>query len=375
MIVAGGIYQETCVYPPSQILCGSGGRAALALSGLIPALELHAFQPASVADEVFSNFEPFGIDVHLYPASHRLSFHYLHPLARPRIAPVPLPNSGVVEIGGDLALRFGCLEGSFRVVSETAVFDPQSAVAPESFQTNGSSAKRLAVVLNRSELRATTDTGDLHQGAAILRARDGADVVVVKSGPSGAYIFEGGGAPAAVPAFAAQAIHKVGSGDTFSAAFAYYWGHQKLRPAEAARLASLHTADYVETRRLQFAASPASRAPMINAERRRTVVWIDRAGASAAWLCSEASAGLADLGIDTRVHSGTFNAGLDLEPADDAVLVLATSGAASALAASQHIRGSPKKVVLYAEPPSSSVGTIADVHFDLATALYDVAWA
>jgi len=377
MIVAGGIYSEVCVAPPSTSLFGSGGRAALALTGLIKAVELHAFQPARLADEVYPNFEPFGVDVHLYPSSDRVHFHYLHPLARPRISPIPLPAAGSVGVQGKAILRFGCLEGDFRVVGEMAVYDPQTAVAPVPFRANGSAAKRLAIVLNRAELRAVTAVSDMAAAAQSLCEKDGAEVAVVKAGPNGAYVFESGILIGQIPAYEASAIHKVGSGDTFSAAFAYYWMHSGQSALESVRLASLHTAEYVETRRAVFRADVVERQPLVRAPGTSALVALGRHGASGQWLLDEAMSGLWDLGVDARVHEGELaNAPESLR--DGEVLLLLDPGARAGPVAKKCV---PKgqRVVAYCEASlgeiSAAAATVLDVKAELAAALYAVAWA
>lgn len=377
MIVAGGIYSEVCVAPPSHSLFGSGGRAALALTGLTPSVDLHAFQPARLADEVFPNFEPFGVAVHLYPCADRIHFHYLHPLARPRISPIPLPTAGTVEIEGAKVLRFGCLEGDFRTVAGMAVYDPQSAVAPASFRANGSKAERLAIVLNRAELRAATETSEMSAAASRLREIEGAEIIVVKAGPDGAYIQSHDGLVGHVPAYEASAIHKVGSGDTFSAAFAYYWMQAGQSAVEAVQLASLHTAEYVETRRAIFGPDPAKRRPKKRFAEVSALVVLGREGASARWLLDEALSGLWDLGVTTRIYPGTVaDAARDLRK--DEVLLLLDPGPALSRAA-EVLKPFGQRVIAYCEQSSGDnvepEASKVEIKRELASALYAVAWA
>ena len=377
MIVTGGIYSEICVAPPSHSLFGSGGRAALALTGLTPSVDLHAFQPAKLADEVFPNFEPFGVAVHLYPCADRIHFHYLHPLARPRISPIPLPAAGTVEIEGAKVLRFGCLEGDFKTVAGMAVYDPQTAVAPVAFRANGSTAERLAIVLNRAELRAATGLSEMSAAVSHLREVEGAEIVVVKAGPDGAYVHSDEGLVGHVPAYEASAIHKVGSGDTFSAAFAYYWMQAGKSAIEAVQLASLHTAEYVETRRAIFGADPAMRKPQTRSAEVSALVALGREGASARWLLDEAVSGLGDLGVATRVHPGTIaDAASDLRRGE--VLLLLDPG--TALKDATDVLGTASRsIIVYCEAASdvdaAIKGVTLEIKRELASALYAVAWA
>jgi hypothetical protein len=381
MIVAGGVYLETCSTPASSLLMGSAGRAALALVGLTDRIRLHAFQPHERALEVYPNFEPLGIEVMLHPSPARIAFHYLYPLARPRISPVPLPESGTVEVTGKTVLRFGCLEGDFRVNAVRAVYDPQSAVAPSPFGQNGSRAERLAIVLNRAELRETARQAELESAARFVLERDGAEVVVVKSGPVGAYILARGEPMQHVPAFESRAVHKVGSGDIFSAAFTYYWASLDMPAAEAAKLASLHAADYVESRLLPLQTPPSDRSPMQVRSAGGVLVWASPVGASGRWIHDEAMSALRDIAPGSLSLLTLAEAG---QPAPETpfhtVLILAQALEANAMAYASKARARGQAVVVYLETASDqqcrsleALGCIMEA--DLATALYRATWA
>lgn len=372
MIVAGGVYLEHCVAPPSDSLLGSAGRAALGLSGLTSGVELHTFFPAQFADQVPANFEPFGVKVRMYSSPSRVGFQYLHPLARPRVYPIPLPKAGTVDISGDVVLRFGCLEGDFRVKARSVVYDPQTATAPILFTENGSTAERLALILNRAELFALTGVDDLSAAAEGLLQRERAAVIVVKSGPAGAFVFAEG-ARYHVPAFESRGVFKIGSGDVFSAAFAHYWAEQNYAPEVAARLASLHVAEYVETRRLIFV-PPRERAPLTARSVSKIGVWCKGQGASNLWLKDEILTALGDLGLIAESIESLVDWPFN-------VLFIALSGADGVLddliAIARKYR---TPIVAYGENPDADqcarfLGDGVSLHTDLATALYRAAWA
>jgi hypothetical protein len=381
LIVAGGVYLEVCVSPESISLFGSGGRAAMGLANLSPKVQLHSFQPAAMADDIFANFEPFGIDVHLYPTSDRIAFKYLFPLGRPRITPVPLPQAGTVAVSGDVVLRFGCLEGDFKVDADRAVFDPQSGVRPEAFSANGSRARRLAVVLNRFELRAATGAGTVEDGVAALMTHHGAEVVVVKRGPDGARVFARDAPLVTVPAFQTQAIYKVGSGDIFSAAFAHYWAEVGLAPGEAARLASLHTADYVENRLLPLRSPPSERPEVRVAPQRTMTVAFVIAGASGSWLRDEVVVALADLSIIPRVVE--VRAPHEWPPdgtTPDTLLVIAQTPEPALTSLLQAARSAQIPTFAYVENLSPTTSAEWErlgvgIEQDLTSALYRAAWS
>ena len=279
----------------------------------------------------------------------------------------------MVEIEGPRVLRFGCLEGEFKAVAGMAVYDPQTAVAPAAFRANGSTAERLAIVLNRAELRAVTGVSEVSAAASLLREVDGAEIVVVKAGPDGAYVHSDAGLVGHVPAYEASAIHKVGSGDTFSAAFAYYWMQAGKSAVEAAQLASLHTAEYVETRQAVFGADPAMRRPQTRSREVSALVALGREGASARWLLDEAVSGLWDLGVATRVHLGSIaDAASDLRHGE--VLLLLDPGAA--LQGEVEVLGTLEgRVIAYSEVNVEAEASTVTIKTELVTSLYAVAWA
>jgi sugar/nucleoside kinase (ribokinase family) len=79
-----------------------------------------------------------------------------------------------------------------------------------------------------------------------LAKQQGAEVVIVKMGPEGAFVWTNTGT-SQVPAFRTNRVWKIGSGDCFVAHFANAWMHEQLTPAAAAEKASKATAYYCET--------------------------------------------------------------------------------------------------------------------------------
>ena len=233
MIVAGGIYQERCLAPNYSALLGSAGRAAAALAQLSSDVCLHGFYPASFTQDALFAFAPYGVTTVLHESSAVVGFEYLHPLSSPRIYPTPLPTAQTADVTGDVILRFGCLEGDFRVVGRRVTYDPQSGSAPERFRANGSVAESLALVLNLNELGLMAGNGDVAAAVNRLRDVEQANVVVVKMGVDGALVFDGASQPVKIPAYRSSAVNKIGSGDIFSAVFAYQWGELGMAQGRA----------------------------------------------------------------------------------------------------------------------------------------------
>lgn len=380
MIVAGGIYLEICVSPQSTGLYGSGGRAAIALADLSQQMTLHGFQPLHYADEVYPNFDCHGIDVVLHACPSRVAFTYLYPLAKPRITPVPLPIAGTAAVSGKHVLRFGCLEGDFKVDAEYAVYDPQTAVAPESFRANGSRAGKLAIVLNRGELKTASGSDSIENGARYLMKLEQAEVVVVKSGPQGAWVFAGENSVVRVPAFATDTVFKVGSGDVFSAAFAHYWAEAAVHPVEAALLASRHTADYVESRLIPLKTTPSERPEATGNTQKWVEVAFADGGTTAEWLREEALSALTDLSVNVDLTTvASASNPRTSAPRASMLLVISQFSSVELTQAVASAREVGLSVIVYVENASSAeirrwndLGAL--IAPDLTSALYRAAW-
>jgi hypothetical protein len=380
LLVAGGVYAETCVTPARVALLGSGGRAALALVGLRDDIELHTFHPSSLKEDVALNFEPMGVSVTVYAAPYRHSFEYLHPLARPRIVPLPGRDVVSVAIEGSEVLRFGCLEGDFRITAKRAVYDPQSGSRPAAFGDNGSTAERLALVLNAEEMRRLTGEDDIAAAAASVMHRDRTTAIVVKDGPFGAYVFEEEAPPRHVPAYPTGSVYKIGSGDVFSATFAHAWLPGGASAADAADLASRRTADYVESPVFPLPRVVSRRAAAsVEAGRRRVLLLSKRTATSSRWLQEEAARGLEDLGATiVRDESLLRRSGSHATTEEDFDLVLILlHDADNAVAQTRAALARGKSVVAFADDPAildvvRALGAVAED--DLCSALYRTQW-
>jgi hypothetical protein len=134
------------------------------------------------------------------------------------------------------------LEGNPVVDGHRVVYDPQSPNAPKLFRDNGSQAEHLAIVCNGTEATHLTRKNDsVEAGRALLG--EGAEVAVIKRGALGALIITAEGIET-VPAFRSSVSTLIGSGDIFSALFAYHWIVNGLPPQGAAELASRSAAYY-----------------------------------------------------------------------------------------------------------------------------------
>ena len=190
--------------------------------------------------------EPVACNTTLY-------FRYLHDSSRPDIFGVPDTQLDSIMLKQDKIVRFGMLEGDAVIDAEWAVYDPQNAGAVQRFAANGSKAKHLALVLNLTEARAMCGEPQATAEACVrmLAASDGAEVVIIKMGPAGAFVWAQGDIHK-VPAYKTSSVWKIGSGDMFVAHFARAWMNEGMPAHEAAAFASKATAYYCEKRTIPY---------------------------------------------------------------------------------------------------------------------------
>lgn len=246
--VVGGVYRERCMKPAWVEIFGSGGRAASALAGLGAGATLHAYFDSQSREilEARAALEDFEVKG---PAIDKaVTFDYVHGLAKPTIVQATVRQQPI-RVKAECVLRFGMIEAEAVVTGDRVVYDPQNPSLPQAFQTNGSSAGQLAVVLNQYEaslLVGQPDEVPEKVGRRIVAANK-AQIVIIKQGPHGALVFEGKKVDR-VPAYLTERIWKIGSGDHFAAHFAFRWMHEGRSAAESADLASRATAYFVENR-------------------------------------------------------------------------------------------------------------------------------
>lgn len=387
--IVGGVYRERCLTPNWTNLLGSGGRAAAALCGLSDRVMLESFHPTALANDAKIALAAYGVTTLFHESLAQIGFEYLHPLSSPRIYPVPLPQAGIVDVVGDVVLRFGCLEGDFRVDGGRVVYDPQSGAAPTLFGSNGSRARTLALVLNRAEAELLTGEPEPVAAALALKHLEDAQVIVIKMGAAGAIVFENG-AHQHVPAYRSGAVNKIGSGDVFSAAFAYFWGEEQMPASDAANFASRYTAGYVEDRCLPLSTTPPIKSPLMPPSKPPKVYLGGPFFTTPQrWMIEEARSGLFALGakVFSPMHDVGFGeapvvARADLAGLDqcDVMLALLSEQDPGTLFEVGHARSRGKPVVALIEcprdqDPTMLVGTDCEIVDDLATALYRVVWA
>lgn len=251
--VIGGVYSEYCMHPPWNEVFGSAGRAVSAISALGCEAALISHIDKSYEEILNSRvfFEGFKIcslseNMDVNP----IKFSYTQPLAEPtyKFNKVQKPAK---PINVEDVLQFGMLEDDPVVHAKRVVYDPQNKQGARFFKANGSTSERIAHVLNYREACTLTDSlplkitqEDLIRKAALISE---SDVIIMKMGARGALVFENDNV-AFIPSFITESVWPIGSGDVFSATFAYFWLDQELAAPEAAYLASKGTAYYSSTK-------------------------------------------------------------------------------------------------------------------------------
>jgi len=396
--VVGGVYREYCIHPRWNDIYGSAGRAALAIATLGTPVVLHSY----MTDEALQVINDRGIWQDKFDAVQTkipgmVGFAYLHDLAVPDIHGVPDQPYPPLTVTEEKVVRFGMLEGDAVVKSHWAVYDPQNGRKGQPFGANGSTAEHLALILNAYEACHMVGMPGEHPSrtAPLLARQQGAEVVVVKMGPEGAFVWTAAGATQ-VPAFRTDRVWKIGSGDCFVAHFANAWMHGYMVPAEAAEIASRATAYYCETRgfptadvlaKLNFPAVQLS-AAYLKGTRRQVYLAGPFFDLAQVWMVQQARANLQEMGL--RVLSPYHDIGLgsaedvvvkDLEGIRDSDLVLAiTDGLdAGTLFEIGYARAFNKPVVIYSERHEGESlkmmkGSCCIICDDYASALYSTLW-
>lgn len=246
--VVGGVYEEYCERPYWNEIYGSAGRAVEALNMLHCKTELYTYMTEQTKSVIIKRCALADVSSTIKPTitNQLIKFDYLYGLDDPNISPVIRQQQIVVEANN--VLLFGMIEGEAVITADKVVYDPQSTSNPKIFNENSSSANSVALVLNRSEAYAMTknEVTSLDEAAELLLI-DNVKAIIIKDGPTGAYAFEISGDSITkkhIPSYATFNVHKIGSGDNFSAHFAYWWMIKNCNAEEAASRASKATAYY-----------------------------------------------------------------------------------------------------------------------------------
>lgn len=249
--VLGGTYLERCREPEWNFLFGSGLRAAIQLRTMGSRVRLHTLVGKADHTLLLTRAAEHGIEVRASEVPQTILFDYNHGLSTPSILPDPRRNDyphklPTVSVDVPNAVCFGFIEGNLEVRGKQVVYDPQSPTKPAPFRGSGCEADQLAIVANRSELFQLSGRTNLESACKRVLANERAEVVVAKLGPAGCLVVTKK-TSALVPAFRTKRVFPIGSGDTFSAAFARAWIDEGINPERSARWASKAAALFCES--------------------------------------------------------------------------------------------------------------------------------
>ncbi|WP_165802937.1 MULTISPECIES: carbohydrate kinase family protein [Rhodobacterales] len=371
MHVVGGVYQEVCLRPAWNALFGSGGRAAMSIAALSDEVVLHCyFEDASSLP--LDSYRDHGIQLSLTRRDSGIAFAYFHPLSAPHLHPPISIQHEPIQVRGEAVLRFGFIEGDAIVSAKRAVFDPQGTKEIQDFFSNGSSAEQLALVLNEAELNLRASGATLIETAGEIIRRKQANVVVIKRGIRGATVVDALERSFDVPSFRSPTVFKIGTGDVFSALFAFFWAKQGQEPETAAYRASAGVAIYADTKRLPLRSTAHDYNPVTGPTRGRVQVVGARDTLGRHYVFEEAKHRLRELGVAIQ---GDLATGRSERPS--AILIIADGLSQEAV---QTILASHKNIPVVLLDEVQAGEGLSNLHVectvsDFTTALYHAAWA
>ena len=394
MKILGGSYRETCEVPESDVVAGSGLRAAGAVAAVaMPTLHTAVDDALQVDVEAVAG----GLRVRLdwVERDQPVGFRYFTPMSNPTIDG-PGAAAEALRVEGDAVLAFGMVEAGERSVDcSRLVVDPQRPRDLSRLDLGPYRYGQLALICNSNEIRAVDGVADPVEAAVAARARYGADVVVVKRGAVGATIVTAD--VTHVGPHPTMSVWPIGSGDVFAGAFAHCWGGG-TDAVEAARAASAAAAWWCGTRAMTVPAEildgGAPRHPEVAADELKVppTPRVYLAGPffdlPQRWLVERVRSSLVGLGAEVFSPFHDVGPGGDEVAAADleglrgcgAVLALADGWDAGTLyECGWASRGRIPIIVFGANPSSEAakmlVGDGAEMHSDLSTAVYRSIWA
>lgn len=246
MIVVGGTYLEHCQTPYRNRIMGSGLRAACALSAVDTDLRLYSSIDEHNCESAEITAGSFSFNISWTKRSKPVQFMYFTPLFSPALIGHDA-SSGQLDVEEcQAALVFGMTETTATVSSDFLIFDPQHA---RSFNPAQFKCKHLAIVANVGETMNIGESSDIRTAGKNVIAKFKAEAVITKLGARGVLVTTSKYQDEIGP-HPTQSVMPIGSGDVFSAAFAWVWANSGADAIEAARVGSAATAQYVSTETL-----------------------------------------------------------------------------------------------------------------------------
>jgi hypothetical protein len=249
LIVVGGTYAERVTVPDHQDdAAGSGMRAAAALRSagveLVTAVDRTTAAAASAAAAAF------GMGRKVSTRDQPVGFRYFTPVSDPAIDGPGAQYSDDLVADDEAVLVFGMVEkGALSVRAEKLVIDPQRPRDLSGIDFTALNGDRVAIVANAREAAALAGHAQsTAEMAFTILEKSHTEIVVVKAAGRGCTVVTQGSAEAIrVGPHPTPTVWPLGSGDVFTAGFAHAWAHG-ADAVEAARVASSSAAWWCGTR-------------------------------------------------------------------------------------------------------------------------------
>ena len=225
--IIGGCYKEICGLYNTCELKGSGIRA-LELFLELKWKENLSFY--SCADKHIHLLESLyhrkNVNLILTKA-YDVTFNYDHPFRMTNMFPradVLLKDKKVIEAEDENVLIYGMVDANFEVKGRRVVYDPQTTAMMPLFSESGSEAEELIIVLNANEAKALSEKESLQKQRDVIFEKEHCRALIIKQGVKGATLFESkDDVGSHIPAYITPKVNSIGTGDVFTAAFAYQW--------------------------------------------------------------------------------------------------------------------------------------------------------
>lgn len=387
MQIAGGTYLETCREPRTEMMGGSGLRAAAALQHVCSELTLSSAIDTELRDQAEAMAAGLGVKVNWVERSEPVAFDYWTPLSAPTLRG-PNARASSIHIADEAGLVFGMIEAAIEADVEQLVFDPQQPKDLGQPDLSRMKAKRLAVVANSAETKSMTGQADLVAAAKRLLEVTSAEVVVTKRAARGSLVTTAD-TQEEVGLWPTSQVWPIGSGDVFAAGFSWAWAQEQMNPVEAARVGSHLASLWCGQQRWQ-PTSEDFNIPAGEFKPKDGQVYL--AGPfftlSQRWIIELARESL--LGLGGSVFSPLHDVGLGADEVAEkdlaglesctAVLALLDEVDAGVMFESGWARHSEIPVIVYTEHTQDDQlkmlrGSGAEIYDDLSSAVYRALWA
>ncbi len=388
--IVGGTYYEVCHEPQYEDLFGSGLRGAVALSEKGITINYHSSIGRELKGQFNYKTSLYGIKGHMEVQEESVVFDYYHPLSKPTPYNLPIDNFKLPPLKAKNILYYGMIECDCSVDGEYVVYDPQNHVG---FKETNSKAKHLALILNKNEAMLLSDniSDNLTIVGKHLLKTEGAEVVVIKNGAKGATVFFEDKCTV-IPIFESESVWPIGSGDIFSAVFAWKWIIEKLSPHESALYASKYTADYCNSKNIPLSTEPREFDSIAPTGRKKIYLAGPFFTIAERFLINEIHSVLE--GFDVDVFSPYHDAGISINRDDnnellkkdienledcDVVLAILSGNDPGTIFEIGYAKALGKRVIIFCENYKESdlfmfEGTNCEFTSDLPTAIYKSTW-